>query len=85
MSRKHFSALADLVSRAHYLDDEARARLVADLVTMCADANPRFSPSRFREACEPQPSRSTKNAADAVRQARAAWARTAQQLELVEL
>ena len=53
MSKKHFTALALLVRDAEYLSDEARARLVSDLVTLCADANARFSPSRFRAACEP--------------------------------
>jgi hypothetical protein len=57
MSKKHFIELARIVSRADYLSDEARARLVSDLVTFCADANPRFSSSRFREACEPTPQR----------------------------
>jgi hypothetical protein len=53
MSKKHFTALAGLVREARYLDERARRLLVADLVTLCADANPRFSPRRFRAACEP--------------------------------
>ena len=55
MSRKDYVAAARLVREAHYLNDEARARLVADLVTLFADDNARFSPSRFRAACEPVP------------------------------
>jgi hypothetical protein len=51
MSKKHFIELARLVSRAEYLSDEARDRLVGELVTFCAGTNPRFSPSRFRDAC----------------------------------
>lgn len=78
MSRKHFIELARLVREAGYLDDATRSQLVSDLVTLCADANPRFSPSRFREACQPDDART------ALDRARAAWARTSQQLELVE-
>jgi hypothetical protein len=54
MSRKHYVAAARIVRNAHYLTDQARARLVADLVTFFADDNQRFSPSRFRAACEPE-------------------------------
>jgi hypothetical protein len=78
MSRKDYVAAARILREADYLSEEARARLVADLVTFFADENPRFSPSRFREACEPIDARS------ALDRARAAWARTSDQLELVQ-
>jgi hypothetical protein len=55
MSRRHYIELARIVREASYLSDDARRRLVADLVTFCADDNARFSPSRFREACESLP------------------------------
>jgi hypothetical protein len=53
MSRKDYVAAARIVREAEYLTDEARARLVSDLVTFFANDNARFSPSRFRAACEP--------------------------------
>lgn len=53
MSRKDYVEAARIVRKAAYLDEEARACLVADLVTFFADDNPRFSPSRFRVACQP--------------------------------
>ena len=55
MSRKHYVEVARIVREATYLDDEGRAGIVSDLVTYFADDNPRFSPSRFRAACEPDP------------------------------
>jgi hypothetical protein len=55
MSRKHYVEVARIVREAAYLDDEARACLVADLVTFFAHDNPHFSPSRFRTASEPLP------------------------------
>ena len=76
MSRKDYVEAARIVREADYLSPEARARLVADLVTFFADENPRFSPSRFREACEPVDART------ALERARAAWARVQDQLEL---
>ena len=78
MSRKDYVQAARLVREATYLSEEARARLVADLVTFFADDNPRFSPSRFKEACQPVDARG------ALDRARAAWARTSDQLELVQ-
>lgn len=78
MSRKDYVEAARIIREAAYLSEEARARLVADLVTFFADDNPRFSPSRFREACEPVDART------ALDRARAAWGRTADQLELVQ-
>ena len=53
MSRKHYVEVARIVREATYLDDDARAGIVSDLVTFFADDNPRFSPSRFLAACVP--------------------------------
>ena len=78
MSRKHYVEAARMVREAAYLSEEARARLVADLVTFFAHDNPRFSPSRFREACQPD------DAMGALERAREAWSRTSDQLELVQ-
>ena len=55
MSRKHYVEVARIVREATYLDDEARAGIVSDLVSFFTDDNPHFSPSRFRAACEPDP------------------------------
>lgn len=55
MSRKHYVEVARIVREAAYLDEEARAGIVSDLAPYFADDNPRFSPSRFRAACEPHP------------------------------
>jgi hypothetical protein len=52
MSRKDYVALAEIL-RETPMADETRAELVSRLVTMLADDNPRFSPSRFRAACSP--------------------------------
>lgn len=52
MSRKDYVAVARVVREAA-MPGETRAHLVARLVTVFADDNPRFSPSRFRTACEP--------------------------------
>lgn len=78
MSRKDYVEAARIIREAAYLSQEARGRLVADLVTFFADDNARFSPSRFREACEPVDARS------ALDRARAAWSKTSDQLELVQ-
>jgi hypothetical protein len=40
------------VNTTDYWAYAIQAQLVARFVTMLADGNPRFSPSRFREACE---------------------------------
>lgn len=56
MSRKDYVEAARIIREAGYLSREARVRLVSDLVTFFADDNPRFSPARFRQACEPVPS-----------------------------
>jgi hypothetical protein len=77
VSRKHYVEAARIVREAAYLSEEARTRLVSDLVVFFSDDNPRFSPSRFREACKPADART------ALDRARAAWARTSDQLELV--
>ena len=55
MSRKHYVEVARIVREATYLDDEARAGIVSDLVRFFADDNPPFSRGRFRAACEPHP------------------------------
>ena len=52
MSRKDYNEAARIL-RETAMSSETRAALVARFVTMFADDNPRFSPSRFREACEP--------------------------------
>jgi hypothetical protein len=52
VSRKDYNQAARIL-RETALTSETRAALVARFVTMFADDNPRFSPSRFREACEP--------------------------------
>jgi hypothetical protein len=54
MSRKHYVEAARIISETA-LTSETRAALVARFVSMFADDNPRFSPSRFREACMPAP------------------------------
>lgn len=54
MSRKDYVAAARIVRSARYLSAEARALVVSDLVTFFADDNPRFSATRFREACQPR-------------------------------
>ncbi len=43
MSRKHYQEAARIVRSASYLSDEAKARLIADLVTFFSDDNARFS------------------------------------------
>jgi hypothetical protein len=53
MSRKQYNEAARILREADYLSREARERLIADLVTLFADDTRRFSPSRFRSACEP--------------------------------
>jgi hypothetical protein len=50
MSRKHYNELARII-RETEMPAEVRAQLVSRFVTMLADDNPRFSPSRFRTAC----------------------------------
>ena len=54
MSRKNYIEAARII-RETAMPSETRAALVSRFVTMFADDNPRFSPSRFREACEPAP------------------------------
>jgi hypothetical protein len=77
VSRKDYVAIAEIL-RETPIESEARAQLVARFVTTLADDNPRFSPSRFREACEPVDARS------ALDRARAAWSKTSDQLQLVQ-
>jgi hypothetical protein len=76
MSRKDYVEAARIIREASYLSAEARSRLVGDFVTFFADDNSRFSPSRFREACEPLLARSAVDAREA------GWVPTSQQLEL---
>ena len=52
MSRKDYNEAARIL-RETVMPAETRSQLVARLVTMFADDNARFSPSRFRAACEP--------------------------------
>ena len=54
MSRKDYVEAARIIREEH-MTKETRKRLVARFVTFFADDNPRFSPSRFREACTPSP------------------------------
>jgi len=53
MSRRDYIATAEIIRELH-LSPEQRAEMVSRFVTMFADDNPRFSPSKFREACEPE-------------------------------
>ena len=53
MSRKDYVEAARIIREASYLNAGARALVVSALVTFFAEDNPRFSPSRFREACAP--------------------------------
>jgi hypothetical protein len=49
MSRKDYNEAARIL-RETAMPAEVRSALVARFVTMFADDNPRFSPSRFRSA-----------------------------------
>lgn len=53
MSRKDYNEAARIL-RETAMPAELRSALVARFSTMFSDDNPRFSPSRFREACEPE-------------------------------
>lgn len=53
MSRKLYTEVARLLREAE-LTDETRKLLVNGFVTLYADDNPHFSPSKFRDACEPE-------------------------------
>jgi len=54
MTRKHFQAIADTISR-HCCDanvtPEEQRRLAESFSDLCASTNPRFNRSRFIEAC----------------------------------
>jgi hypothetical protein len=76
MSRKDYAEAARIIREGSYLSAEARALLVSDLVSFFAYDNSRFSPSKFRAACEPLGARR------ALDEARAGWVRASQQLEL---
>ena len=52
MSRKHYNEAARIL-RETPMAAELRAQLVSRFVSMFADDNARFSPTRFRDACEP--------------------------------
>jgi len=52
VSRKDYNEAARIL-RETAMPAETRSQLVARFVTMFADDNARFSPSRFREASEP--------------------------------
>ena len=52
MSRKDYVEAARIL-RETAMPDETRAALVDRFVSMFASDNARFSPSRFRVACEP--------------------------------
>jgi hypothetical protein len=77
VSRKQYNEAAQIL-RETAMPAETRAQLVARFVTMFADDNARFSPSRFRAACEP-------TALDALERCREAGAKTSAQLELEEV
>ena len=47
MTKRHFTELAQILGETN-----ASKETVDRIVTLCADANPRFSPSRFRDAVE---------------------------------
>lgn len=51
MSKKHFQAFAEAIYRAH-LDKPQRDELIAFLVPVFRECNPRFERDRFIEACE---------------------------------
>jgi len=48
MSRKHFRAIAEIVSNQ---PESSRQALALDFVRMFQAENPRFDPSRFLKAC----------------------------------
>ena len=48
MSRKHFIAIAEIVSNQ---PEDTRQALALDFVRMFQAENPRFDPSRFLRAC----------------------------------
>jgi len=52
MSRRDYNEAARII-RDTPMPACVRQQLVSRFVTMFADDNARFSPSRFREACEP--------------------------------
>lgn len=69
LSRKHFKALADIITNARALatDDlvtqdpahvagyrQALAFMERDIADFCADHNPNFDRARFLAACEPK-------------------------------
>ena len=54
MSRRDYIATAEIIRSLH-VSPEQRAEIVTRFVTMFSDDNPRFSPSKFRAACEPEP------------------------------
>lgn len=56
MSRKDYVEAARIL-RETPMESETRAALVARFVTMFANDNARFSPSRFREAATPDENR----------------------------
>ena len=74
-SRRHYVALAGLVSSAGYLEPQDRGQLVPDLSELFGHDNDRFQPQRFEAACEPAAAMS------ALERARAAWSATAMQME----
>lgn len=51
MTRNHFTALADTLAGLEAIHGEniPAGALEAAMVTFCADQNPRFSPSTFRD------------------------------------
>lgn len=53
MSRKDYVEAARII-RETAMASDTRAALVTRFVTMFADDNPRFSPSRFRAAATPE-------------------------------
>lgn len=56
MSKKDYVAIAEIL-RETAMESETRAQLVARFVTVLADDNARFSPSRFRDAATPEEDR----------------------------
>ena len=52
MSRREYNEAARII-RGTPMPAHVRAQLVSRFITMFADDNARFSPPRFREACEP--------------------------------
>jgi hypothetical protein len=52
-ARRHYCAIAGVIRDAGYLDSGTGDRLVSEFCDLFDSDNARFSPARFRAACEP--------------------------------